>query len=157
MIDSKFYEAVEARLFGGGDWSHFHRKSAGVPKVVFQIDADYNELSGFIAYDFITELAQQYGEPILPIEVKDGCVSVTVTVENTIDRYGVDFRLLALQDAGFHDVFHRYKVQQFFVHSFPGESNLDHNIAFVIDDAGKPVPAKHRGQIRVGRSAYQPH
>lgn len=111
--------------------------------MVIQLDRDFNDTAPFIAFDFIVELHQRYGKEIIPIELKDGCIGLTMSLADGLDFQNVDFRYLMLASPIYHDIFRRYGVNKIYLHDFPADqdSNIGHN-KFIVDEMGKPVPAE---------------
>ncbi len=116
-----------------------------VPNVTFHFDREYGDFSEFLLYKFFAKLTEQFGNPIYPVEINDGCIMAKATLPNPLDYLGRDFRLMMLTDEHYHELFREYDVNIIYVHNFDSGKQYDskHNIDahhFKVDETGKPLP-----------------
>lgn len=142
---NKYYTDLSQRMFSDTPLDCLRREDLikFKSRVTFELNREFNRTAYFVLFDFITELYQEFGKPIIPIEVKDSCISCTCYLPDVFGWNDKQFRFFAVTNQEFHSIFRRYNLNKIFFHSFPDlKSNLD-NIdcnRFEIDISGQPKP-----------------
>ena len=140
----EYYQFLRAAVFGDTDWKLLSRQARGKPKASFQLDREFSDTSAFIAYDFLVELYQNFGKPVVPIGIDSGCINISTRIDEFQNDHGEDIRYLMLINSEFHDLFRRFGVQAIFLHAFPSGgqerlANIDCHV-LKVDNNGIPKP-----------------
>lgn len=139
MRDELFYAELKTRLFEPTDWYEAKMAARDKPSASFRLDREFDDTSPFLTYDFVTELYQEFGQRMHPIGFSQGCISITVALDEPTDYRGIDFRGLSLSDPDYHEIFRRYGVRMLYFDNFPVRDNANHH-RFRVNQQGVPTP-----------------
>lgn len=133
-----YTDLLTRRVFGPADEVKANKEAFAESRVLFRLDREFNDTSGFLVFRFVSEIYQEFGRVIDPVIIKDGCVFVKTVFESQKDIHGVDFRDLMFSSPRYQEIFRSFGVDRVY---FQGWIGANHFLkSYEIDSSGRPQP-----------------